>query len=113
MQLRLVGDGQFGLACRNQLGRIIRIGGRHQFDVQAGGFEVTLFLGDDQRRMVRIDKPVQHDGDLVLRVGAGNRAAEGEQEGKSKCPKHKRVLSHCLVVYQAASAAAVLKGHPP
>ena len=67
MQLRLVGDGEIGLAGGHQLGRVIGVGGRDQLDLEPLGGEEALLARHDERAVVGVDEPVQDHGELVGR----------------------------------------------
>ena len=64
-QVGLVGDGDIGLAGGDQPRRRARIGRRDQIDVETVAGEIAALLGDDQRRMVGIDEPVEQHRQLV------------------------------------------------
>ena len=83
----MIADGNIGLTGRDQFRWIIGIGRCHQFDVEIGRLEKAALLGDDQCGMIRIDEPVEQDGDLVGGLGGhGCRdQGEGEKQADHRC----------------------------
>jgi hypothetical protein len=87
-QVRLVGHGDLALAGGDQLRRCARIGRRDQLDIEAGTLEEAARLGDDERRVVRVDEPVEQHGELVGSLGAtGDAERDGEcgYDGTEHC----------------------------
>ncbi len=62
----------------HQLGRVVGVGRCHQLDLETLGGEEALLARDDQRRVVRIDEPVEQDGQPVR--GQGGTACQDEAE---------------------------------
>ena len=73
MKLRLIADGQLRLPGRYQFRRRRRVGRRDNLNLKANIAEISLFLGDDQRPVVGIHKPVKQHGHLV---GGSSRSAD-------------------------------------
>ena len=67
--LVLIGDGNVSLSGGDQFGRIVRVGWGNEFHIKTPGSKKTFFLGHKQRRMVRIDKPVEQHGHFVSGCG--------------------------------------------
>ena len=79
VQLRLVADRDVGLAGGDQFGRVVRVGRSDDLDVQAGILEIAELVGDDDRCVIRIDEPVEQQGEL-LGGRSGPRQAQAEQD---------------------------------
>ena len=88
VQLRLIGDRDVGLAGGDQFRRVVRIRRGDDLDVQTGIGEIAELVGNDDRRVIRIDKPVEHECELLGGRSRG-RQREAEQDGE-RCQAHGR-----------------------
>ena len=83
-QVRLVSDGDIGLAGGHQPRRRAGIGRGDEIDIEAVAGEVAALLGDDQRRVIRVDEPVKQHRQLVgglhLKwIQKGNKRSQAQQ----------------------------------
>ena len=100
VQLRLVRDRKVGAAGGDHLRRVSRIGGGDDLDRQALIGEIAVLLGDQDRAVVGVHEPVQHQGELVLRPHRG-----GKQQGskdKRQQAGHSRSSGSAGVTGQSA-----------
>lgn len=65
VELRLVGNSKIGLACRNELGWVCRVGRRNNLNVQILVFEINLLLGKDDRTVIRVNESVKDEGHFI------------------------------------------------
>ncbi len=90
----LIVDGDVRLLRRNKAWRRRRISGRDELDIETGVREVALLFGDDQRRVVGIDEPLQQNSQLVGGHGragnAGGGNGETDHENQGTNAKHRR-----------------------
>ena len=78
----LIGDGNVGFPGRDQLGRIVGVGRGDDLDLEARSLEIAAALGHQDRRVIRIDEPVEQQRQLL----GGVRRARKQQAGRDQQP---------------------------
>ncbi len=110
VKLGLIGNRDIGLAGGDQLGRIIGIGRRDHLDLEPVFGEIAHLLGDEERRMVRVDEPVQQQGELVVRLGARRRQQQGEPGGQQNAAENFAKHGEITPLVAPASGRAATAG---
>jgi len=87
VELRLIGNGDVGLAGGDQLGRIVGVGRGDQLDIEAGIGEIAKTLRHIERRVIGIGEPVEQHHELLAGDGGGQ-GPQGEQESGEEQSDH-------------------------
>ena len=81
VKLRLIGDGKVHTACGDHAGRVVGVSGGDDLDLETRIGEIAQFLRQNDGAVIGVHEPVEHEGQLVLRLrlcGKGKGKCQGE-----------------------------------